>query len=483
MLAVMLTLLGSAARPTVSAPEKRSTPAHIRAVEANLRPGAYEKGKAQPTWSLAERMQSLHVPGVSIAVIDNGRVEWAKGYGVKQAGGRDPVTPDTLFQAASISKPVTSLALLRQVDAHALTLDAPVNDTLKTWKVPDNAFTADERVTLRRLLTHSAGLTVDGFPGYAPGAPLPTTVQVLNGEPPAITPPVLVDAIPGSVWRYSGGGFLVAQLLLSDVTGKPFAATLSETVLQPLGMRHSTFQQPLPATLAGQAATAHDIAGNPIAGKWHVYPELAAAGLWTTPSDLGRFAIALQRAADGADQSLVSTATAQQMLTPGIGDWGLGIGVDGQPGQGASGRYFSHGGGNAGFVCMLFAYVTGGQGAVIMTNSEGGNQLIGEILRSLASVYGWGIMRSKEVTLAEVALSPYAGDYLDDDAAEPPYRVTIEGNRLHLTHPDIGDWSLSPLSETEFMYLDNGTTVTFSKDAAGAVESLSLWGQARRKRG
>ena len=191
----------------------------IRHIQDAILPVVVTKGEPLVSTKLADRMAELHVLGVSIAVIHNGEIEWARGFGVTRVGG-PAVTPHTLFQAASISKPVTAMAVLHLVGSGKLDLDADVNQYLKAWKVPTNKFTETSKVTLRELLTHTAGMTVHGFPGYASDSALPTVVQVLNGEKPANTPAILVDTIPGSDWRYSGGGFVVTQVLLQDVTGK-----------------------------------------------------------------------------------------------------------------------------------------------------------------------------------------------------------------------------------------------------------------------
>jgi CubicO group peptidase (beta-lactamase class C family) len=451
--------------------------ARIQAVENNLRPALYVKGEPIPAMNILDRMRHYHVPGVSVAVIDNGKIEWAKGYGVKEAGGNDPVIPETLFQAASISKPVTALAALRLVEKGILDLDAPVNDKLASWKVPENEFTAREKVTLRRLLTHSAGLTVSGFPGYSVPEPVPTPVQVLNGEKPANTPAVRCDMVPGSQWRYSGGGFVVTQVLLADVTGRPFQEYMKTTVLDPLGMTRSTFAQPLPRDQADQAASGHQLNGEAVPGRWHVYPELAAAGLWTTPSDLCRLAIELQKSVSGGSNKIISREMAGKMLSAGTGDWGLGIGLGGREEE--KKKSFSHGGGNNGFVCMLFAFVHKGQGAVVMTNSDNGNDLVFEILRSLAAVYGWLILQPKETAVVEIVpekLAAYAGDYRAAEEPDTPVLVSIEKDRLHIHSPDTGDWALSPVSETEFVYLDGGVSITFSKGAAGRYDQITRWG-------
>lgn len=336
--------------------------------------------------TLAERMAFYKVPGLGIAVIHGGAIEWAKGYGVREAGQPTPVDTDTLFQAASISKPVAAMAALKLVQGGKLALDEDVNRKLSTWKLPENEFTAGEKVTLRRILTHSAGLTVHGFPGYAQGAPLPTLVQVLNGVPPANTAPIRVDVKPGTLFRYSGGGFTLMQQMLIDVAGRPFPEFMQDTVLGPLGMTHSTYQQPLPEALWRQAASAHDRDGVAVKGRWNTYPEMAAAGLWTTPSDLARFAIELRNAFRGQSERVLSAATARQMLTRQRKDLnGLGIGLRGE-GQTLS---FSHGGANRGFMCQLIAFAESGDGAVIMTNGDRGQALIQEVLRAIAAEYGW----------------------------------------------------------------------------------------------
>jgi CubicO group peptidase (beta-lactamase class C family) len=457
--------------------ENEEIEARIHALENSLKPAMYEKGMSIASMNILDRMNYYNVPGVSVAIINNGEIEWAKGYGVKEVGGNDPVTSETLFQAASISKPVIALGTLQLVEKGILELDSPVNEKLVSWKVPENEFTEKEKVTLRHLLTHSAGLTVSGFPGYATSEKVPTPVQVLDGEKPANTPPVRIDMIPGSQWRYSGGGFVVVQLLVEDVAGKPFQEYMRKTVLEPLGMTHSTFGQPLPLNKTNQVASAHQTNGEAVEGRWHTYPELAAAGLWATPSDLCCFAIELQKSFAGESNKVISQDMATKMLSPGTGNWGLGIGL-GAPTTEEK-RSFSHGGGNKGFVCMLFAYVHKGQGAVVMTNSDNGNGLVFEILRSLSSVYGWGILQPKEVALIAIApekLAPYVGDYRAPDEPDTPIFVSIENGQLHINSSETGDWPLHPVSETEFVYMDGGVTLTFAKATDGCYDQIERWG-------
>lgn len=325
----------------------------IERVEAGLGPRLFAAD--QPIrWTLAERMAHYRVPGVSIAVINEGKIEWARGYGVIEARGSTPVAPDTLFQAASISKPVTATAVLRLVEAGKLQLDQDVNSALKSWQVPAHPASKNEKVTIRRILSHTAGLTVHGFRGYAEGEPVPSLLQILNGEQPANSAAIRVDTVPGTQERYSGGGYVVLHQLLRDVTEQSFPALLQASVLDPLRMTRSTFEQPLPAVFAATAARAHRGDGTAITGQWHTYPELAPDGLWTTPSDLARFAIELQRSLEGQSTKVLTADMTKQMLTKQLGSMGLGIVL---MGEGAAQR-FEHGGGNAGFRCNLVAYAT-----------------------------------------------------------------------------------------------------------------------------
>jgi CubicO group peptidase (beta-lactamase class C family) len=464
---------------------KIKQPITITAVENALKPAMYAKGKPIPAMNILERMKYYHVPGVSVAVIDNGVIDWANGYGIKEASGNDPVTPETLFQAASIGKPVTALGTLQLVEQGILDLDSPVNDKLVSWKVPENEFSVKEKVTLRRLLSHSAGLTVAGFPGYGPTEQIPTLVQVLDGEKPANTPPVRIDMIPGSQYRYSGGGFVVIQLLMAEVSGRLFQETMQTTVLDPLGMAHSTFEQPLSPEKTDQAATGHQANGEIIKGRRHIYPEQAAAGLWTTPSDLCRFAIELQRSVAGESNKIISQEMAGKMLAPGTGNWGLGIGLGEATAE--EKKTFSHGGGNQGFISMLFAFVNKGQGAVVMTNSNSGGDIMMEILRALSSVYDWGILQPKEVVLVEIAsnkLKRYAGDYRAPDEPDTPVVVYIEKDQLHVKSAETGDWMLSPISETKFVYMDGGVELTFGKGDDDRFDQIQRWGAVlSRKKG
>jgi len=444
----------------------------IQRVEHGLRAPIAIKGQPIATMSIAERLKFYRVPGVSVALIKGGKVEWARGYGLTSADGGKPVTAETLFQAASISKHVAAMVALHLVDEGKLALDEDVNLKLRSWKVPENEFTKTEKVTLRRLLNHSAGLTVHGFPGYEAGSPVPTLVEVLDGQTPANTPPIRVDVIPGTLWRYSGGGYEVMQQLVIDVGGKPFPKLAREFVLDPLGMARSTYDQPLPAARGGEAASAHDAQGRPIKGNYHTYPEMAAAGLWTTPSDLARVMLELQTGGH-----VLKSATQREMLTKVLGDYGLGLGLGEKEGQ----KSFSHGGSNAGFQCMMFAYLNGG-GAIVMTNGDRGGPLASEILRSIAAEYQWPDYRQQEKAVAVVGedtLRSYAGVYQIPNG--PKLTMKTEKGRLWVTLPRGDDVELLPESATSFFSISDGVPpLSFRRGDANSIE-LTVGGAIARR--
>jgi len=338
-------------------------------------------------FTLAQIMEKARVPGVSIAVIKDFQIHWAKGYGQADVTAGAPVTTDTLFQAASISKPVAAMGVLRLVQEGKLSLDADINTYLKSWKLPGGEYTRNRPVTLRSLLSHTSGLGDGfGFPGYHPKAPLPTVVQILNGEKPSNTGKVLMERPPFTASKYSGGGVTIVQLALTDATGRPFPELLKSLVLDPIGMTNSGYDQPLTPERDRTAARAHSGRGTAMDAKWHVYPELEAAGLWTTPTDLARLAIELQKALSGKSTRVLSQAAATEMVTPvGVGDFAVGFGLR----KMGEGWYFGHGGSNWGFQCDLVAHRLKGYGVAIMTNADSGGVILTELRNRVAAAYDW----------------------------------------------------------------------------------------------
>jgi CubicO group peptidase (beta-lactamase class C family) len=360
-----------------------SPDALIAAIEA-AQPG---RDGELPALTLADAMKKLGVPGLSVAVIRDFDIHWTRAYGVADARTGAQVNIETLFQAASISKPVAAMAVLKAVQDGRLSLDEDVNRYLVSWKVPAGDATARQPVTLRSLLSHTSG-TDDrfGFPGYDPETPTPTLAQILNGEKPSNVGQVLVKRPPLTTFKYSGGGVTLVQLLLMDVLKRPFPELMQTTVLAPIGMTRSAYEQPLSAARDGNAARGHDRNGAARGVKWHVYPELAAAGLWTTPADLARFGIELQKSLQGRSNRVLSRQMAIEMATPvGVGPFAIGM----QIAKNGEGWYLSHGGSNWGFQCLLIVHKSKGYGFAAMTNSDSGGRLLGELQQRVAAAYKW----------------------------------------------------------------------------------------------
>jgi CubicO group peptidase (beta-lactamase class C family) len=363
-------------------------------------------------------------------------------------------------------------------------LDADVNTELVSWKVPNSPAANGKPVTLRELLTHTAGFTVHGFPGYASTSPVPTLLQVLDGQEPANTAPIRLESEPGSKWNYSGGGYTVMQQILIDVTKEPFPKLMQEAVLGPAGMAHSTYQQPLPADVQPQAATPYDWSGTPIPGGAHTYPEMAAAGLWTTASDVARYCIEIQRSLNGKANRVLSQDLAQQMMTPGKGKWGLGLEIGGS----ATDPYFSHGGVNAGFESLFVAYEHHGDGAVIMVNVQGGTALASEVMESIATEYGWPDFRPvvhTQIKVDPALLARYVGSYelFPNLSPMPKWQisVTLEGDQLMVEGLQVipgakeqPTFPLFPESQSKFFLKVMHAQLEFVTDDKGQLSYMIL---------
>ena len=432
-------------------------------VEAGLVAALQIAGRPTATHTLTERMVRYGVPGVAIAVIDDGEVSWALYYGERAVGG-GAVHTTTLFQAASISKAVAAVGVLALVEYGTLDLDADVNSMLRSWQLPPSAHTAEQPVTLRHLLSHTAGTTVPGFPGYPVGAPRPSVTQLLSGEGGSATPAVESFAAPGTVTQYSGGGTTIVQQLVCDVTGRDFPSLMADLVLRPDAMVHSAYDQPLPAPRAGRTATGHATPEAPVPGGHHVYPELQAAGLWTTVLDLARWIIGVQAALRGERGGPISPETARLMVTPvGGGPFGLGPELGG---EGAL-RRFGHSGSNEGFRSQMDGLIEAPVGAAILTNAAGGTTLCGEIRRGVAAEYGWGELGQPPIELVDVdphVLQSYAGRYVGP--FDLPMRLVFADGELFSPAP-YGRRRMLPLGATTFLDEETGATLEVHREGEG----------------
>src|SRR5262245_26289595 len=446
----------------------------INRVLADLRPETAVPARESPAQTLAQRMAYYATPGASIGVVDDGELAWASGFGVRLMGRAEAVTASTLFQVGSIAKPVFALAVMRLVEQGTLDLDADVNGYLTSWRVPPNGGW-QPRVTLRQLLSHTAGTTVHGFRGYPASGPWPTPLQVLQGVPPANTPEVIVDLMPGLAFRYSGGGTTIAQQVVVDVLGRPFPDLMRELILDPLGMADSTFEQPLPAPMAARAAVAHPLTGQPLAGGANVYPEMAAAGLWTTAADLSRLAIELMRTLRGERSALpLKAESVQSMLQPQLPDQTIGehfVGIGWYCSGEGDDFCFGHQGVDEGFLAEMRVLPARGKAAAVIINAHGWLLPV-EIFKAIGREYGWPATPLRAASIAMPPGIAYAGIYRSENGVVA--KVTQSPNGLALEIGGQAPVPLTPSSVLEFHAVVLNLFVHFEMESDTTTTAMVL---------
>lgn len=439
------------------------------------------RGEEPLRFDLRARMRHYRVPAVSVAVVEGERIAWARAWGVADPGSGVPVDEATLFHAASISKPIAALAALRLADRGRIGLDTDVDEALAGWRIRRDPRHPDGEITLRRLLSHTAGLSVHGFRGYAEGEELPGLREILDGAGRANSPPVVADGEPGGEWRYSGGGYAVVQLLVEELTRHPFELVM-RGLLDELGMRTSTYAQPLPDSLAARAAAGTRESGRPVAGGWHSYPEAAAGGLWATSSDIARYAIAVGRWLAGEEGGVLSPGMTREMLAPGPNRWGLGPATAG----GGIDFRFEHTGSSEGYRSRFVYFPRRGIGAVIMTNGDAGDALGEEILYAIADEYDWPDIAPRRVTSlplsAGVAIE-YAGRYRVPEAPDMSVTVEWRAGRLELRVGDGAPARVVRVGRDRFVILSDGAPLRFERGPDGRVSAALAYGtRALRER-
>ncbi|WP_053223049.1 serine hydrolase domain-containing protein [Roseivirga seohaensis] len=422
----------------------KKTQQKIEAVESNL--AASTMTKEQPTWTLQERMETYNVQGLSIAVIDGGEIQWTKGYGFTDVASKTKVESNTLFQAASISKSLNAMAILKLAQDQEINLDADINDYLSTWKFPYES--GNKPISTAHLLSHTAGLNVHGFPGYTFEEPKPSVIQILNGESPSNTEAIKSLFEPGIRYQYSGGGTLISQLILEDVTHKKYSDFLKEKVLSPLQMNNSFFGAGDPKK-GSMFSTAYENDGTEVEGKFHIYPELAAAGLWTTPTDLAKFIIEMQLSAKNQSNKVLNQDFTKLMLSPFIesSDISMGTFIE----KHGEELYFTHSGANWGFNCIYIGGIENGKGVVIMANSDN-PQILYEIVTSVTTVYGWEGYDLPEIKdlypVSDDQLNEYVGEYSINEQIK--INIATGDKVLMLTLPGRPAFEIYPESKDKF---------------------------------
>lgn len=442
----------------------------IKSVENNILPNILVKDDA--SFTIQQRMAYYHVRGVSIAVVHNYKIEWAKGYGWADEGLKKAVTTKTLFQAGSVSKSLNAIGVLKLVQDQKIDLYKDINEYLTSWKFPYDSISKNKKITIANLLSHTAGLTVHGFPGYEKREDLPALKQIFNGEKPANSPAIRSMFEPGLRYEYSGGGTTISQQIVMDVTHQPYDKYMYNTVLKPLGMTASSYTQP-PVDTQGLLASGYDDKGGEVKGKYHIYPEQAAAGLWTNPTDLAKYIIETQLSLQGKSNKVLDQKTTQLRLTPYIDkSAAFGVFIDDLSGE----KYFQHGGSDVGFMTQYYGSLDGGNGVVVMVNSDSAG-ILGEIVNSVANVYNFkGLNRSsvrETVTVPEDILQQYTGKY--QLAANFILTVTHEGSRVYGQATGQDKLELFPESQTKFFLKIAPIEIEFIKDEAGKVSKAILY--------
>ena len=453
-------------------------------VENNLI--TYVPVKGFKGWNIVERMKHYNVPGLSIAVIKDYKIDWAKGYGVADTIKNIPVTTETMFSAGSISKLLLAVTALKLVEDEKITLDSPINNYLASWKLSDNDFTTKTPITLRMLLSHKGGTTQSSYFGFTPNKnPLPSIVEILNGDKVAETRKVVVNSEPNKAFRYSGGGSMIAQMALIDVSQQSFSQLTQQVLFDKLGMKNSTFEQPLPAEFANKVSWAYSAAPW-FKGMPYVYPQQAAAGLYSTPTDLAKLFIDIQKSFIGKGKILSQHAT-RQMLTPqvNVSDGGykeqMGIGpflIQRTDNKDSNGIYFEFTGVNAGFLAYGIASVQGGNGVIVMLNSGDDVNGIGkEIRRAVAKVYNWKNFLPEEVqplTLSSQELDKLTGRYRM--GVNEVLYLRRENNYLVENINEGNDIYCFPVSKDTIVFTDFNIKGFFKLNDKGEAKSLqSAW--------
>lgn len=451
----------------------------IKEVENNLIPFVPVKGFEG--WNIIDRMRYYKVPGATIAVIKDFKIDWAKGYGLADTLKKIPVTTETMFSAGSISKFLMAVTALKMVESKQIELERPINNYLTSWKIAENDFTRKTPITLRLLLSHSAGTSQSSYFGFIPTQPLPTIVEILSGAKISETRPVVVNSEPNKEFRYSGGGSMIAQMALMDISKLRFSDLTQQILFDKLGMRNSTFEQPITEKFVKQSSLAYSSASW-FKGMPYVYPQQAAAGLYTTPTDLAKFFIDVQKSYIGKGRVL-NKATAKQMLSPqqNVSDGSykeqIGIGpflIQRTDNKDPDGVYFEFTGVNAGFLAYGIASVTNGNGVIIMLNSgDNVNGLGKEIRRAVAKVYDWTNFLPTEIqpiSLTDTELDKFVGRYRM--ATDEVLYLRREKNYLVENINEGNDIYCFPISKDTIVFTDYNIKGFFVRNDKGEIIGL-----------
>lgn len=444
-------------------------------VESYLRgPIAFE-GEALKRFSIAERMAFHKVPAVSVAVIKQGKIDWSQAYGMKSVESQQKVDCNTLFQAASLSKPVTLMAVMRMHQAGKIYLDKDINQYLTSYELPPGKQTEANPVTFRNILNHTSGISPGGYRGYAKDEGFPTDIEVLTKQ--GVTNSQLVEVVnlPGDKLAYSGGGYTVAELAMQDITQQTFKQLMDFWILNPLKMDSADFSQPIPEAKHHQVARGHKSDGSMVKGGWHAHPEQAAAGLWATATDMALFMIEIHKGYKG-ESNIFSQAMIAELLKQPREQHVYGFIISGKEDS----LMLSHYGGNAGYSTGMHIYLESGDGISYLANSDyNGNSLNSEIRFAVSDTYNWPNFKQQNVkrrSETPKSLQELVGRYTFKN-----WKINIEyseqDNQIVIVFPNNDRYKMTPIVDNKkaFVHVITGTKVSFAVEEE--QQTINLYGQ------
>ena len=444
----------------------------IKQVENNLHtPSSFVwKDSTRQRYNIFDRMKLYNVPAVSVAVIENNTLVWAKAYGTASKSESKLVDINTLFQAASISKSVNSLAIMKLVENNKLDLTKDIRSYLNTWTLPENEFSKNNIITIKNLLSHTAGISVHGYRGYLREDEIPTINEMLDGRLPANNDPIKPILKPNQKLQYSGGGTLITRKIIEDNINSDYRKLVSSSILQPLHMRRSTFYAPF-ETQEKNFASAHNKDGKEIQGKYHVYPEYAPDGLWTTAADLSKVIIEIQKSLKGENNSLLSQKLAVEMTTPVKDNGALGVYIREFGGD----KYFYHTGSNEGYGCVYIGGISNGRGVVVLTNSDNGEALYTELMASISRVSNWNMFKAEEKTRyipTDNDTQRITGTYLIKDG-QSTVSISFKGKDLYYSSAELGQQEKIFFTDPNNFFLPSNASSTFRLYGQGKIDSIT----------
>ena len=435
---------------------------HFKNIENNLIPIYSIKGQPKKM-SISDFLKRDNIPGLRIVFIDKGKMAWSADYGYADIEKKTKVNLNTVFAGASLAKPVAAVTALNLVEKGKLDLDENINEKLVEWKVPENEFTKTQKVTLRRLLSHTSGLDRQLWSEYLEKDSIPTFEQMLTGEKPSIDSGLRFFNEPGKTRKYSNTGYLIVGELIADVSGESFADAVDHLVFKPAGMTNSTFRQSLPDQLRNRVATGYS--GNLRPFPYKIYPFGAAGAIWTTPDDLGKFVISLMKDYKTDSHIILSKERSKNIFNKGDDKDKLAFSLWTYKND----IIFRHTGHSLGFTSFIFGSVDKDQAVIVMSNGENTEDLFDHIQRAVAEEYKWDYFRPEFYNAASVdsqSLKQFTGQF---DWEGNFLIITKEDNKLFvLINSDR--YQLIPIAENQFLIPEKSLKLIFPKREDKSIE-------------